>query len=82
MVAKVTAYFSRITPFYLIPSGTITDHEQFDAYPVVVEPAVLLKAVKLREIKLKMEEVFLDMPAPEEKTQEEADAFVALLKEI
>lgn len=82
MAAKVTAYFSRLTPFYLISSGKITDHEQFDAYPVVVEPAVLLKATKLREIKQKMDDLFLEMPAPEERTQDEANAFVALLEEI
>lgn len=82
MVAKVTALFSRVVPFYLIPSGQASDHEQFDAYPVTVSPTMLLKAVKLREMKNKMDDLFMDMPAPEENTQAEADTFIELLKEL
>ena len=82
MVAKVTALFSRVVPFYLIPAGQASDHEQFDAYPVTVSPTMVLKAVMLREMKTKMEDLFMEMPAPEENTQAEADAFVELLRAL
>ena len=78
----VKAYFSRVTPFYLIPVEDMTDHQGFDAYPVMVEADALIKAVLLREMSKTMTELFDNMPAPEEKTQDEADAFAALLAEL
>jgi len=79
MVDKVQAYFSRLTPFYLIPANAMTDHEGFDAYPVFVSQDALDKAVALRAMSKQMTELFDDMPAPEERTQDEADAFATLL---
>jgi len=80
MVDKVQAYFSRVEPFYLLRE--VTDSEGFDAYPVEVPASALVKVEKIKAILRTMTELFDEMPAPEERTQEEADALVKLLRLI
>jgi hypothetical protein len=76
------ALFSRRVPFYLIPMDQAQDSDGFDAYPVEVPQFALDMAVQLRVMASEMDAVFMDMPAPEECTQEEADAFVTMLREL
>lgn len=78
---KVSAKFSRIVPFYLLPDGDL-DSDGFDAYPVEVDQGVLDLAVELRELERRMQELFDEMPAPEEKTQDEANFLAAELIRI
>lgn len=75
----VKAYFSRLVPFYLLRERD--DSEGFDAYPVEVEGHILDLAEDLRSVANEMTRLFDNMPAPEERTQEEADFLSALLTE-
>lgn len=76
------AYFSRLVPFYLIAPEDADDSIGFDAYPVDVDPRTVAVCQALRRLERQMDNVFDRMPAPEEKTQEEALIFEGLLEEI
>jgi len=76
------AYFSRVTPFYLIGQNEIGDHESFDAYPVDVDPQLLMVAQGLRGLVKTMERAFENNPAPEECAQAEADLLDEIVKEL
>jgi len=75
------AYFSRKKPFYLMSQNEVGDSDGFDAYPVVVEPDVLLLCQTMRNIVKAMEDAFNDMPAPEESAQKEADLLDELIRD-
>jgi len=76
------AYFSRLTPFYLLSEEEAGDSAGFDSYPVEVTPDLLTLCENLRSVTVDMTAKFDDMPAPEERTQEEADYLSDLLKAV
>jgi len=79
---KVKAFISRLTPFYILPADGAGDSIGFDSYPVEVDQRTVDLAVALRSLKGEMDLMFDNMPAPEERPQDEADFFAAALEEI
>lgn len=79
---KVTAYFSRIQPFYLLSKEELGDHEAFDAYPVEVDEVTLRNVRAIRKLIKDMEVLFMDNPAPEECAVAEALAFESAVRRI
>ena len=70
---KVTAFFNRRTPFYLLGKQDITDDLGFDAYPVEVDSITLAQVRAVRRLVVEMEKMFEEGAAPEESAQAEAD---------
>lgn len=78
----VNALFSRLVPFYLLPTDEADDSLGFDAYPVEVDARTLAIAVALRSAAGEMNDFFDTQPAPEEAAQQSAAHFEELLTEI
>lgn len=76
-MAKVKALWNRRVPFFLGTAEEFGDSDGFDAYPVEVEETTLKNVRDLRALLANMENMFDNMPAPEEAAQEEADNFSA-----
>lgn len=82
MSNKVTAYFSRLVPFYLLSKEDVADSDGFDAYPVEVDPVALANIRSVRRLVNTMETLFDNNPAPEEVAQQEADELVSEVRRI
>ena len=76
------AFFSRRVPFGLLPAEENNDSISFDAYPVEADPATVRLASELRSVLANADDMYANMPAPEEAAQSEADYFVAQLSSI
>ncbi len=76
------AYFSRLTPFYLVTQEEMESELGFDAYPVEVDEVVLANVRSVRRLVQKMEEAFDINPAPEECAQLECDMFAEDVRRI
>jgi len=82
MSNKVTAYFTRLQPFYLLSKEELGDHEAFDAYPVEVDATTIANVRSVRRLIEQMEQTFKDNPAPEECAELEAGIFEAGVRKI
>jgi hypothetical protein len=79
---KVKAYFSRKQPFYLLSGKEMGDHESFDAYPVEVDEVTLRNVRAIRELIVRMEDIFLNSTAPEDCAVKESALFETQVRRI
>lgn len=76
------AKFSRLVPFYILAEDEADDSIGFDAYPVDVEPRTVAVCQALRKVAKEMNELFDNMPAPEEAAQQEALHFEEMITQV
>ena len=78
----IKAFFSRRIPFGLVPAEENFDTVGFDSYPVDTDERTLRLAAELRALAQVMQEMYDNMPAPEEAAQTEADYLKSNLESI
>jgi hypothetical protein len=76
------AFFNRHIAFGLVPKEETYDSAGFDSYPVEAEERLIRVVSELRGLLNNLDDFYMNMPAPEEAAQTEADYVSSQLASI